>query len=105
MCLSACRDDQTSKDDCFGGVRQGAFTWALHAALKGASVHCGLIWLVRRVQETLDEAGYPQMPQLAARLKAGESLEDYCFFASLQEAADAPGSGPEKAFPNEAEAR
>ena len=43
---------------------------------------------MRRVQETLDEAGYPQMPQLSGRLKKGESLEDYHFLESLQEAGD-----------------
>ena len=134
VCLSACRDEQTSKDDTFEGVRMGAFTWALHRVLKEVGMHSGLMFLVRRVrfhlstarypsrlkrsvtsvteysafdarlivrvrsererpfawvQETLDEAGYPQMPQLSARLGVGEHLEDYHFFESLQEAADA----------------
>ena len=54
----------------------------------------------RRALETLDEAGYPQMPQLAARLRHGESLEDYHFFESLQEAADTVG--PADALPVDA---
>jgi hypothetical protein len=58
------------------------------------------MWLMRRVQETLDGAGYSQMPQLGARLKVGESLEDYHFFESLQEAADM--LGPAEALPTDA---
>lgn len=100
VCLSACRDEQTSKDDRFGGVRRGAFTWALHSVLDKVGMHSELLWLMRRVQETLGEAGYTQMPQLAARLKTGESLEHYHLFESLQEAADAPVMG--KALPTEA---
>ena len=65
-----------------------------------AALHVGLMWLMRRVQETLDEAGYPQMPQLAARLRHGESLDDYHFFESLQEAADT--IGPADALPVDA---
>ena len=80
-----------SEDDKFDGVRMGAFTWGLHKVLREVSAHSSLTWLMRRVQETLDEAGYPQMPQLAARLRKGENLEDYHFFESLQDAADAVG--------------
>jgi len=68
ICISGCRDSQTSADATIGGSAQGAMTWSLLKALteskeKGEKP----TWkdLIKQMRKDLKTARYSQVPQLS----------------------------------------
>jgi hypothetical protein len=62
--LSGCTDKEYSYDALIGGVYHGAMTYFALQAIQAANYHITYQQLHTRVNTLLDEAGYPQHPQL-----------------------------------------
>jgi metacaspase-1 len=62
--LSGCTDKEYSYDALIGGVYHGAMTYFALQAIQAANYHITYEQLHTRVNALLDEAGYPQHPQL-----------------------------------------
>ena len=65
--LSGCNDKEYSYDALIGGVYHGAMTCFAIQAIQAANYHITYAQLATRLQHLLDDAGYPQHPQVEGR--------------------------------------
>ena len=65
--LSGCTDKEYSYDALIGGVYHGAMTYYALQAIRQANYQITYAQLYSRLTYLLDEAGYPQHPQLEGR--------------------------------------
>lgn len=65
--LSGCTDKEYSYDALIGGVYHGAMTYFALQAIRAADCQITYAQLESRVNALLDQAGYPQHPQLEGR--------------------------------------
>ena len=71
ICLSGCRDDQTSMDAYINKAYNGAMTWALVNVLSNEKSISRLDWksFVDKIRSTLQTRNFDQVPQLTCGLK------------------------------------
>jgi hypothetical protein len=62
--LAGCTDKEYSYDALLGGTYNGAMTYHALQAIRAANYHITYAQLISRLTYLLDEAGYPQHPQL-----------------------------------------
>lgn len=72
--LSGCSDKEYSYDALIGGKYHGAMTYFALQAIQAAAYTITLQQLHTRVINLLDEAGYPQHPQLEGRTSTKKQL-------------------------------
>jgi hypothetical protein len=65
--LSGCTDKEYSYDALIGGTYHGAMTYFAMQAIRDANYQISYAQLHTRINYLLDEAGYPQHPQLEGR--------------------------------------
>ena len=66
ICISGCRDNQTSADASFGGRPNGALTRTVIDCIRGESAGKTAVALLGAVDARLARGGYEQQPQLSA---------------------------------------
>lgn len=80
ICISGCRDSQTSADATIGGSAQGAMTWSLLKALSEAKEKGEKpTWkdLIKQMRKDLKASRYSQVPQLSCNKESHlDSLVD-----------------------------
>ena len=65
--FSGCTDKEYSYDALIGGLYHGAMTYFALQAIQAFDYKITLQQLITRVNFLLDDAGYPQHPQLEGR--------------------------------------
>lgn len=79
ICISGCRDDQTSADTIENGKNVGALTFCLHEILKETNYDISYLKLLQKAKEWLKKMGYTQIPQMSfGKLKYVESDFNFC---------------------------
>lgn len=68
ICMSGCKDEQTSEDDYIDGKYNGALTWALSTTLSSAPANAPLTWtqLVNGIRTILASNEFTQIPQFSS---------------------------------------
>jgi hypothetical protein len=65
ICISGCKDNQTSADTFEGGKHTGALTWALLESLKACNYDIVCCDLIHHIQSMLKKNHYEQVPQMS----------------------------------------
>ena len=67
--ISGCTDKEYSYDALIGGVYHGAMTYFALQAIKAANYQITYAQLHERLNFLVEEAGYPQHPQLEGNIE------------------------------------
>ena len=73
ICISGCKDDQTSEDAYINGKYSGALTWSISSTLSSAPIGTTLSWtqLMNNMRTILTSNTFTQLPQFSS----GTSLD------------------------------
>lgn len=65
--ISACKDMEFAHDDKFGDIYHGAMTYYALQTIRDANYQITYARLVKKINQKLSKAGYPQHPQLEGK--------------------------------------